>query len=96
MSIIKAIDIAKAHQRAMLEMAEKIRTEGSCIGKLMVGRMVKRKGEIGEFKITETRLGLGSRVHFYGKRLKGSRKGLISLGTVENIEVVEVDNGPAR
>jgi hypothetical protein len=85
----KPIDIALAHHKEMQAMVVKLRDNSNCIGQLLVGRTVRRKGEGRSFLVTEARLGIGGVTGIYGREPKSKARRPVRIGDVTQIEVVE-------
>lgn len=79
--------LAIAHQDAIRGYKAKIQADAGCINRLLVGRTVRRRGELREFQVTEARLGLSGIVTVHGKLTGKKRTELI--GSVHDIEIVE-------
>ena len=90
--------IAAAHQKNMHDQAAKMRADAGCIRQLLVGRIVRRKEDYVEFTVREVRMGIGSHVTLYGRRverrtIKGNGR-FVRIGLVSDIDLVEVPPCP--
>lgn len=92
MSIISPLKLAISHQDEMCKYVEKIRDNAGCIGQLLIGREVRRKGDGLVFTVTEARLGLSGKVALHGKA-KGKSKHTRHIDSVYGVELIEASDG---
>lgn len=89
---INPLRLAIEHQDNMRKSVEKIRADASCITRLMVGKVVRRKADGLRFTVTEVRLGLSGSAALHGKA-DGRSKHRRHIGTVYDVELFGENDG---